>query len=137
MNLKLHHVNLSSPIVPEMNAFYRNVLGLAELEDGAAPNRIRTDAGYAAPVAFLEAGRVEMHLAATDIGLNFRMNHAINPLLTGHIAFRADDIDDVKRRLDRLGVNYSDYGEWSVKGWYQIFLHDPAGNVIEVHQVVR
>ena len=27
----------------------------------------------------------------------------------------------------------SDYGDWAIKGWRQIFFHDPDGNVIEVH----
>ena len=30
---------------------------------------------------------------------------------------------------------YADYGAWAMKGWSQIFFYDPAGNIIEVHQV--
>ncbi|MEY4761857.1 MAG: hypothetical protein RLZZ200_1713, partial [Pseudomonadota bacterium] len=29
---------------------------------------------------------------------------------------------------------YSDYGKWAIAGWYQVFLQDPDGNIIEVHQ---
>ena len=25
---------------------------------------------------------------------------------------------------------------WAMKGWHQIFFHDPEGNVIEVHQIM-
>jgi len=42
----------------------------------------------------------------------------------------------VKRRLDQHGVPYADYGVWAVKDWYQIFVFDPTGTVIEVHQVL-
>ena len=31
-------------------------------------------------------------------------------------------------------IPFADYGEWAVKGWYQIFFEDPEGTVIEVHQ---
>ena len=49
-------------------------------------------------------------------------------------AFRTDDIEAFKRHLEEKGVPYSDYGKWSMNGWYQIFFYDPEGNVIEVHQ---
>jgi glyoxylase I family protein len=32
-------------------------------------------------------------------------------------------------------VPYADYGKWALAGWYQIFFHDPDGNIIEVHQI--
>jgi glyoxylase I family protein len=134
--VRLHHINLSSPLVPQMDVFYRSVLGLDEAQGGASTSRILTDDGYSAPVSFLESGDVELHLGTTDLNLNFRLNQAINPVVTGHIAFRTNDIKAMKRRLEDSGVNYSDYGVFSIKDWYQIFFHDPAGNVIEVHQVM-
>ena len=59
---------------------------------------------------------------------------AINPLERGHICFRTDDIEGLKRRLEEQGIPYADYGKWAMAGWYQIFFHDPDGNIIEVHQ---
>ena len=38
MKLKLHHVNFCSTNVPALDAFYRDVLGLAE-EPGLSGNR--------------------------------------------------------------------------------------------------
>ena len=90
--------------------------------------------GYSAPVAFLTDGETQLHLATTDYGVGFRTNHAINPLERGHIAFRTDDIEAFKRRLEENNIPYSDYGLWAMNGWYQIFFHDPAGTIIEVHQ---
>jgi glyoxylase I family protein len=58
----------------------------------------------------------------------------VNPLERGHIAFRTDDIEAFKRRLQEKGIPYSDYGGFAMKGWQQIFFYDPEGNVIEVHE---
>ena len=45
------------------------------------------------------------------------------------------DIQEAREELDRLGVSY-----WVSEGIVgprsqQIFMHDPAGNMIELHQV--
>src|SRR5829696_4741196 len=102
MATKLHHVNLCSNKVPEMDRFYREVLDLAP----------------------------------KDLSISFRTGQAINPVEKGHIAFRTDDIAAVKSRLNDRGIPFSDYGTWAMKGWHQIFFHDPEGNVIEVHQIM-
>jgi hypothetical protein len=61
----------------------------------------------------------------------------VNPIARGHVAYRCDDISAVKARLEANGIPYSDWGIWAVKGWYQIFLFDPAGTAIEIHQVLE
>jgi catechol 2,3-dioxygenase-like lactoylglutathione lyase family enzyme len=134
MKLKLHHVNLCTTDVPAMDEFYRSVLGL-ETEPNLAS--VRVTQGYAGNVAFVHDGATQVHLAQKDLGVGFRMKHAVNPLERGHIAFRTDDIAAFKKRLDEKGVPYSDYGAWAMNGWYQIFFYDPEGNVIEVHQVAE
>ena len=115
-----------------MDAFYRSVLGM-EPEPSLAENR-ETGQGYAGKVAFVTDGRTQFHLAEKDLGVAFRTNNAVNPLERGHIAFRTDDIEAFKKRLEEKGVPYSDYGKWAMNGWYQIFFYDPEGNIIEVHQ---
>lgn len=133
MTLKLHHVNFCSKDMPEMQNFYRNVLGLAP-EPTVGNARVATQ-GYAGDVAFCTDGEIQFHLATRDLGVGFRTGHALNPLDRGHIAFRTDDIEGFKKRLEENGVPYSDYGNWAMNGWYQIFFQDPEGNIIEVHQV--
>ena len=91
--------------------------------------------GYSADVAFVTDGQTQFHLATKDLGLGFRMKHAVNPVERGHIAFRTDDIDAFKARLRAKGIAFCDYGAWAMKGWEQIFFYDPDGNIIEVHQV--
>src|SRR5699024_2386297 len=88
------------------------------------------------PVAFRTDGQVQFHLAERDHDLGLRAGKAINPMARGHMAFRTDDIAAFKRHLDAQGVSYADYGTYFTRHWHQIFFHDPAGTVIEVHQVL-
>ena len=133
MKIKLHHVNLCSTNVAGMDEFYRTVLDL-EPEPSLSDARV-TASGYAGDVAFVTDGTTQLHLAERDFGVGFRTRNAINPLERGHIAFRTDDIEAFKRRLNEKGIPFSDYGAWAMRGWEQIFFHDPEGNVTEVHQV--
>ncbi len=89
-----------------------------------------------APVAFRATARSQFHLAEQDLGLALRQRKGINPLERGHIAFRTDDIAAFKRHLEAQGVPYADYGTTFTRYWHQVFFHDPAGTVIEVHQVL-
>ena len=133
MQLKLHHVNLCTKDVPGLDAFYRDVLGL-EVEPTLGAARV-TAQGYAGDVAFVTDGQTQFHLATRDLAVGFRTGQAVNPLDRGHIAFRTDDIEGFKKHLEAKGIPYSDYGNWAMNGWYQIFFQDPEGTVIEVHQV--
>jgi catechol 2,3-dioxygenase-like lactoylglutathione lyase family enzyme len=52
-----------------------------------------------------------------------------------HVALAVANIQATKKELDRLGVSY-----WFTRGVVgpeseQIFLRDPAGNMIELHQI--
>ncbi len=132
--VSFHHVNLTSAQVPAMTEFYRSVLEIDEKTSGAAASRMTDE--YAAPVTFLDSGGVELHLATMDLEVGHRLKQAVNPLARGHIAFRTQDLAAVKANLEKHGVPYSDYGVWSIANWHQIFFYDPAGNVVEVHEVV-
>lgn len=134
MKIKLHHINLCTTNVPAMDEFYRTVMDLGD-EPSMEPMRSTAKDGYTGKVSFVTDGTTQMHLAERDLGAGFRTGQAINPLERGHIAFRTDDIDTFKKRLAAKGIPYSNYGAWAIKGWEQIFFHDPDGNVIEVHHV--
>lgn len=133
MKLKLHHVNFCSTNVEAMDQFYRGVLDLAP-EPSLNANR-KLDDGYAGKVAFVTDGTTQLHLAEKDLMGNFRTKQAINPVERGHIAFRTDDIAAFKARLQDKNIPFSDFGDWAMKGWQQIFFYDPDGNIVEVHQV--
>jgi catechol 2,3-dioxygenase-like lactoylglutathione lyase family enzyme len=133
MKLTLHHINLCSTNVPAMDEFYRSVLGMAREPSLQAVRD--TSQGYAGDVAFVTDGTTQVHLAEKDLEVGFRTGKPLNPVERGHIAFRTDDIEAFKRRLEEKGIAYADYGDWAMSGWQQIFFYDPEGNVIEVHQV--
>lgn len=131
MKFKFHHMNLCTENVPRIGEFYRNLFGLEPVNGYV---RVDGSNSYGGAVEFVSDGAVEFHLARRDVELGFRMKHFVNPLDRGHFCFRTDDIDGFKRRLDEKKIPYSDYGVWAIKGWHQIFFHDPDGNIIEVHQ---
>ena len=133
MKLTLHHVNLATDKVNEMDAFYKNVLGLDEETRGLPV--LEKNKGYSGDVAFRTDGDIQFHLARKDLEVGFRTGHAVNPVERGHIAFRTDDIQAFRKHLEENGISYSDWGSTAVQGWHQIFFYDPDGNVIEVHQV--
>ncbi|WP_083101440.1 VOC family protein [Pseudophaeobacter leonis] len=135
MKLKLHHINLCSSNVPEMDRFYRDVLTLEDDAPAELPP-LNQDKGLVGEVAFVTDGDIQMHLTPRDVLNSFRSGHVVNPLERGHIAYRTDDMKAFMKHLDAQGVRYSDWGSDAVKGWHQVFFYDPEGNVIEVHQIV-
>ena len=70
------------------------------------------------------------------MSVNFKTGHSINPVEKGHIAYRTDDIEAFKNHLKENGIEFTDWGNIGVSGWYQIFFYDPDGNIIEVHQKI-
>ncbi len=131
MDLKFHHLNLCSQNTAAMDDFYCNVLGLKP-DPGLEANRVGLK-DYPGRVAFVTDGAAQFHLSDQDLSVGFRRKQMINPLERGHIAFRSNDIESVKKRLNEKGVLFADYGAWAMGGWYQIFCYDPAGNIIEIH----
>jgi len=141
-------VNVTSDDMSLLTDFYGNALGLGLLE---SPPMIATsttedpdenldgDAEWDTAAKFFDAGdpnELQIHATQRQPYLAARMGHAVNPLVQGHFCFRTDDIQAIMARLTEHGIPFDDWGVWSVKGWYQIFFIDPAGNMIEVHQVL-
>ncbi len=132
MKLTLHHINLSTDKVEEMDNFYRDVLQV-DRETTGLPKLEKTK-GYSGDVAFVTDGAIQTHLAERDVQAGFKTGQIVNPLEKGHIAYRTDDLDAFKAHLKSKGVAYSDWEHTAVAGWRQIFFYVPDGNVIEVHQ---
>jgi catechol 2,3-dioxygenase-like lactoylglutathione lyase family enzyme len=136
MNFKYHHMNLCTENVARTSEFYQSVFNLSRLQD-EEHNLVGEDTEdrFDGVVDFLTDGEVEFHITKKDVNLGFEMKHFINPLERGHFCFRTDDIEGFKKRLEEKEIPYADYGKWALAGWYQIFFHDPDGNIIEVHQI--
>lgn len=110
----VHHVSLNVDDLEACLQFYVGVLGLEVLP--------RPDFGF--PGAWLCAGPQQIHL----------MQSADHEAPKGqHFAFRVEDLDAAREELQRAGVEVSDAYEIPDVG-RQAFLHDPAGNVIELNQ---
>jgi catechol 2,3-dioxygenase-like lactoylglutathione lyase family enzyme len=129
--LELHHhgirIGPSEPEVKQALAFYHDVLGLDP--DPGRP-RIPTIDGYWMDVG----GTAQIHLMGVDGQSKFAQGPDRDPSRP-HVALAVPDVQEARRELDRLGVDY-----WLTEGVVgpqsqQLFLKDPFGNMIELHQV--
>ena len=137
MKLEFHHINFVSEDVDRLHHFYTDTLGLSDIPITSFPRPKETEnTGYSGKIKFATDGQMQMHLAEKNLQVGFKHGEAINPVERGHIAFRTDDIEALKQMLDRKNIPYSDYGTAFAKELHQVFLHDPEGNIIEVHQQV-
>jgi len=116
MKLTLHHINVTGHDVPGLDAFYSDVLCQQPIPEMAEIPTLDANA-LRVPVAFRTDGQVQFHLAQQDLGLAMRQDKFI-------------------RHLEAQGVAYVDYGTTFTQFWHQIFFLDPAGTIIEVHQVL-
>ena len=138
MKLEFHHINFVSKNVDGMNDFYKNILEMDSIPTEHFPRTEETfDSGYSGKINFVTEGKIEMHLAERDINVAFKNNQTINPVDKGHIAFRTDDINSFIDKLKKENIPFSDYGTTFAQEWHQVFFHDPEGNVIEVHQMIK
>jgi glyoxylase I family protein len=112
--LGVHHVSINVDDVDAALAFYVGTLGLAARAD-------RPDLGF--PGAWLDAGGQQVHLIGARV-----------PGDQGqHFALQVGDLAATIGELREAGVVVSD--ERLVGTGRQAFTHDPAGNLVELHQV--
>jgi catechol 2,3-dioxygenase-like lactoylglutathione lyase family enzyme len=112
----LDHVNIRTAQLAEMEAFYRDVLGL---RPGPRPP-------FSVGGRWLYCGeRAAIHLVEVP-----RTPETGEPRLE-HFAFRANGLAEFTRELDRFVIPYevSVVPEWEIR---QVNLRDPDGNHIEI-----
>lgn len=136
MKFKFHHMNLCTDKLPALSTFYRNLFDMGAVggTDHVRVNHDAPSSAYSGKVDFVTDGAVEFHLSERDLNTAFKMKQSLNPMAKGHFCFRTDDIKGFVRKLQEMGIPYSDYGVWAMADWYQVFLQDPDGNIVEVHQ---
>ena len=111
--LGVHHVSVNVTDATEAVAFYTDVLGLTLRTD-------RPDFGFGG--AWLDLGPQQVHLLEVPV-----------PDDRGqHFAVQVADLDDAVRELRSKGIAVGDPSP--VGTGRQAFLHDPSGNMIELHQ---
>ncbi len=137
MKLEFHHINYVSKNIEELDVFYQDIMQMETISPKKFPRTTATQKiGYDGKIKFVTEGTMQMHLAEQDLTVAKRHSQEINPVEKGHIAFRTDDIEEFKALLREKNIRFSDYGTTFARDWYQIFFHDPVGNVIEVHQLI-
>jgi catechol 2,3-dioxygenase-like lactoylglutathione lyase family enzyme len=111
--LGVHHVSINVADVGEALDFYVDRLGLT-------PRADRPDFGFGG--AWLDVGAQQVHLIEAPI-----------PDERGqHFAVHVADLDATIIELRSAGVEVSDASP--VGTGRQAFLHDPSGNLVELHQ---
>jgi catechol 2,3-dioxygenase-like lactoylglutathione lyase family enzyme len=113
--LAVHHVSINVTDVPEAVAFYTGVLGGVERSD-------RPDFGFGG--AWIDLGASQVHLL-----------EAAPPAVLGqHFAVRVQDLDAAVSELRAAGIVLDDPSP--VGPGRQTFLADPAGNTVELYELV-
>jgi len=132
--LELHHhgirIGKTEEEVEQARAFYTDVLGLQA--DSGRPN-IPGIPGF-----WLDVGdqthSAQIHLMGA-VGMSPVARSEIEDPTIAHVALAVEDIAEAKAELDQRGIWY-----WQIQGLVgqnsdQVFVRDPFGNVIELHQI--
>ena len=128
--LEIHHHAVrigDNPKLDEVQNFYQGVLGL-----GVDPGRPTIPK---VPGFWVNVGDgSQIHLIGGPQPSTLAKGPGQDPTIP-HVALAVADIQETKADLDRLGVPY-----WSMTGINgpeaeQVFVNDPCGNMVELHQV--
>lgn len=132
--LEMHHHGIRIPAdkVDEVNRFYTDVLGLQ-------PDETRPEIPFV-PGSWMFIGEegkrtTQIHIMGNRGGPPPWAKSAIQDPSRFHVALAVQDIQETRAELERMKVPY-----WVVEGLVgpqslQVFLDDPAGNMIELHQI--
>ena len=129
--LEIHHhairVDADQPKLDAVQNFYEGVLGL-DIDPGRPTIR-------GVPGFWINTGASgQIHLIGGAQPSPLAKGPRQDPTIP-HVALAVADIQGTKVELDRLGVSY-----WSMTGINgpdaeQVFVNDPCGNMIELHQI--
>jgi len=110
------HVSIGAADLEESARFYRDFFGMEEVP---SPD-------FSGPVRWLRVGGLQLHLFLDDSPAPQRH----------HFALDVDDFEEAYRKAEELGVRdgdrYSTVRELP-DGAVQMYLRDPAGNLVEVN----
>ena len=113
---RINHTSIVADSLDESARFYEELFGM---------ERIPT-AKFADPVLWLRAGTNQLHLFEADETANLR----------AHVSFDVDDFDALYAKAKAMGILDSNAFGSALRihpaGWAQLYLRDPAGNLVEV-----
>ena len=115
--LRVNHVSIHAHDLEESARFYEELFGLRRVPAGA----------FRDPVIWLALGDSQLHL--------FQREDAEAPR-AHHLAIDVDDFGAVYRKAKERGLldgdTWQQRARYHPKGWVQMYLRDPAGNLVEV-----
>lgn len=132
--LELHHhgirIGTTEDEVEQARHFYTDVLGIPA--DAGRPD-IRGIPGFWLDIGSGDKSS-QIHLMGA-VGMSPVARSAKEDPTLPHVALAVEDIQEAKQELDRQGIWY-----WQIHGLVgnnsdQIFVQDPFGNIIELHQI--
>lgn len=119
----INHVSFCVPELEPALHFYRDVLGFESIARPA----------MGIDGAWLRSGAIQVHLIVAPEGADVGSNPTRTNPLANHTAFAIDDYEKVRDHLKRRGLDVLEAG--AERG--QMWVSDPAGNVIELISAVR
>ena len=115
--LRINHVSIKADDLEESARFYEDLFGMERIPTPKFPD---------GPVLWLRLGDQQLHLFERDTPAP--MYH--------HLAFDVDDFEAVYRKARELGLldaeTWGDQIREHPAGWVQMYLRDPAGNLVEI-----
>jgi YD repeat-containing protein len=115
--LRVNHVSVHAEDLEESARFYEELFGMRRLPT----------ARFKEPVLWLTLGDQQLHL--------FKRQDVEAPR-AHHLGIDVDDFEEVYRKAKERGLLEGETWHQSVRyhpaGWVQMYLRDPAGNLVEV-----
>jgi len=115
--LRINHVSIHANDLEESARFYGELFGM---------RRIPT-ASFRQPVLWLALGDQQLHLFLRD---------DVEAPRAHHVAIDVDDFVAVYREAKQRGVldgdTWAERARYHPAGWVQMYIRDPAGNLVEV-----
>jgi catechol 2,3-dioxygenase-like lactoylglutathione lyase family enzyme len=113
----IDHVQVAVPraLEPQCLAFYREVMGLPEIEK---PEELKSRGG-----AWFQLPNLQMHVG---------VDPAASPRSKRHVCFLVPDLSVARSKIVASGITIEEESE--AEGLKRFFIRDPAGNRIEIGQ---
>ncbi|MET3131028.1 catechol 2,3-dioxygenase-like lactoylglutathione lyase family enzyme [Oxalobacteraceae bacterium GrIS 1.11] len=126
--LELHHVGfgVSNAVAEQMRDFYVDVLALPQ-------DRTRWDIPGVGGCWFDLPNGTQIHILGSDGESPYAQGPGQDPV-ANHLALAVEDVLDAERELQRRGLTYFAMENVASPHLKQIFLRDPGGNLLEIHQ---
>jgi YD repeat-containing protein len=112
----MNHASIVARDLDESARFYEELFGMERLPTAKFPD----------PVLWLRAGQNQLHLFTADEDARLR----------AHVSFDVDDFDALYAKAKAMGILDSKAFGSPLRthpaGWVQLYLRDPADNLIEI-----